>query len=110
MNQPIADKRAFGKVCRELLDRFSARFPNEVFHVATLEAMENLLTQRDRYDGEPGGWAGGLVYIIAKHDLRISPPLFLNRDLEATFGVSMGTIRRRAACLWPVVFPGVFTE
>ena len=110
MSLPIQDKQAFGSICRELLDMFSASFPNKEFHCAALRSLDNLLSRRDHYDGDPGGWAGGLVYMIARHDWNVSHPTFLNRQLEAIFGVSMGTIRKRAVYLWPAIFPDVFVD
>ena len=110
MNQTIRNKLAFGFRCREMLHEFLARFPNEQFCSAALESLRNLLAQRDYYPGDPGGWAGGLVYMIASHDPRVPHPLFHNSDLEAVFRVSMGTIRKRADKLWQVVFPEVFTD
>lgn len=108
MNQTICSKLAFGFRCREMLHEFSARFPNERFQSAVLESLRNLLAQRDHFSGDPGGWAGGLVYIIASHAPKVPHPTFLNRDLEAVFHVSMGTIRKRADKLWPVVPSEVF--
>ena len=32
-------------------------------------------------------------------------PTFLNNELEAIFGVSMSTIRKRAEQLWPAILP-----
>lgn len=117
MSLPIQDKQEFSSICRELLDKFSVSFPNAAFHLVTLQALGNLLCRPDDYDGEPGEWVGGLVYLIAKHDPRftayeprIKLPTFLNRELEAIFGVSMRKIRKRADRLWPVAFPGVFPE
>jgi hypothetical protein len=110
MNQPIYDERSFSFICCKLLSRFSARFPDAAFHFAASEALVNLLVERDQRGGEPGGWVGGLVYMIAKHDPEIKPPPFNNSDLEEVFGVSMSTIRKRADKLWPVVFPKVFSK
>jgi hypothetical protein len=75
MNQVVFDKEEFGSKCRAMLDTFSARFPNDRFHYITLRSLERLLAKRDHYMGEPGGWAGGLVYAIAQHRPDFKTPL-----------------------------------
>ena len=43
-----------------MLAKFSTSFPDEHFYAAALSALENLLAQRDCWDGKPGGWAVAL--------------------------------------------------
>ncbi len=102
-------KQEFRLRCRQMLDEFSSRFPDEAFHFSALQSLEHLVAQRNDCYADPGGWTGGLLYMIAKHNIYVSHPRFHNRDLEEVFGVSMDTIRKRAVHLWPVVFPDVFT-
>ena len=105
MSTPIHDKVEFASICRSMLAKFSTSFPDEHFYAAALSSLESLLAQRDCCDGKPGGWAGGIVYAIARHGREASPLTFLNSELEAVFGVSMSTIRKRAEQLWPAVLP-----
>jgi len=48
--------------------------------------------------GDPAGWAAGLVYWLATKGFRpCGVPNVQNSELEKCFGVSMSTIRKRAA-------------
>lgn len=48
--------------------------------------------------GKPEGWAAGIIYGLANRDRRAcGVPGLLNSEVEVLFGVSMGTIRKRAA-------------
>jgi len=106
MTQPIHSKQEFSVVGRAMLDNFSAIVPHERFHYIVLRSLDRLLAERDCYDGQLGGWAGGLVYAAAQHRPDFERPLgYLNSQLETIFGVPMSTIRKRAEQLWSAIFP-----
>ena len=66
----------------------------------TLENDVYSLVMRDKLPrGNPAGWAAGLLYWIVNDNDRIpcGVPGISNADLEKCFGVSMSTIRKRAA-------------
>jgi hypothetical protein len=92
----------FSLACRGMLAKFFDRFPDEAFQSVACQSLEAFLTQRHHREGKPGGWTGGLVYALAK-DIGPGKHVVLNSDLEAIFGTTMGTIRRRAEQVWPVI-------
>lgn len=109
MNHTVNQAEEFHAACSKMLYRFTDLFPNEAFRVSVLESLQRLEASFDDFNGQPGGWAGAIIYLTAKHGGRkITPPVFLNSDLEATFVVSMSTIRKRAEQLWEVVFPEAY--
>jgi len=92
----------FPSACRGLLARFFDKFPDEAFQSVARQSLEAFLMRcRDRED-KPGGWAGGLVYALTKWT-DLGKHVVLNSDLEAIFGTTMGTIRRRAERVWPII-------
>lgn len=84
--------------CRDGLNRFFGAHPDAATQRRTLKALR-LLTACDKpLRGKPEGWAAGIVYWVANHDRQAcGVPGLLNSEVEARFGVSMGTIRKRAA-------------
>ena len=102
----------FVKACKAPIDRMFANFKdaglrrqfardNERRELR--KRLENdvysLLASGKPLRGDPAGWAAGLLYWIVNDDDRIpcGVPGISNADLEKCFGVSMSTIRRRAA-------------
>ena len=83
---------------REHLDRFFAAHPNNGLHRRSLKALRFVASSGERLDGRPEGWSAGIVYAVANLDRQAcGVPGVLNSEIEAAFGVSMETIRRRAA-------------
>lgn len=82
------------KACRKLLDGFFEKHPNDELRVRAGEALSSLLGRDTAMPGAPGGWAGGIVYAVGSSGCGV--PGIMNADLEAAFGTTMGTIRRRA--------------
>jgi len=82
------------KACRKLLDGFFERHPNEELRERARQALNALLGRGMALGGAPGGWAGGIVYAVGGTGCGV--PGVMNADLEAAFGTTMGTIRRRA--------------
>ena len=82
------------KACRKLLDGFFERHPNDELRERASQVLA-LLSGRDMaIGGAPGGWAGGIVYAVGGTGCGV--PGVMNADLEAAFGTTMGTIRKRA--------------
>lgn len=92
----------FSSACREMLAKFFDSFPDDAFQSVALQSLETFLTQCQHPDGKPGGWAGGLIHTLAKNT-GLGKHVVLNSDLETIFGVTIGTIRRRADQVWPVI-------
>jgi hypothetical protein len=90
----------FSLACRELVTAFFDKFPDERFRSVASQLLETFLGQQ--CDGKPGGWAGGLVYALTKWT-DLGKHVILNSDMEAVFGTTMGTIRRRAEQVWQVI-------
>jgi hypothetical protein len=90
--------RDFEDACREHLERFFSAHPDAAMQKSALKALR-FLTARDKpLLGKPEGWAAGIIYALATRGRRAcGVPGVLNRDFEQLFGVSMGTIRKRAA-------------
>ena len=82
------------KTCRGLLDAFFERHPNDDLRDRVGDALSSLLGRDMAMPGAPGGWAGGIVYAVGGTGCGV--PGAMNADLEAAFGTTMGTIRRRA--------------
>ena len=91
-------KRDFELACREPLERFFGNHPNAVMKIRVLKALRFLTSIDKPLLGKPEGWAAGIIYAAANRDRQAcGVPGILNREFEAFFDVSMGTIRRRAA-------------
>ena len=86
------------RACRGLLDHFFDLHPNAAMERRALKALRLLLASDASLTGASGGWAAGIIYAAANRDRRAcGVPGILNSDFAAFFGVSMGTVRRRAA-------------
>ena len=84
--------------CRELLERFFADHSDVTAQKRVLEALRFLTADNKPLTGKPEGWAAGIIYAVTNRDRQAcGVPGLLNSEFEAIFGVSMGTIRRRAA-------------
>jgi hypothetical protein len=84
--------------CRERLELFFGSYRDAVMQKRALKALRFLTACDKPLLGKPEGWAAGIVYALADRDRRAcGVPGVLNSDFEQFFGVSMGTIRKRAA-------------
>ena len=88
----------FELACRERLDHFFGSYRDAAMQKNALKALRFLTTCDKPLSGKPEGWAAGIIYALATRGQRAcGVPGVLNRDFEQLFGVSMGTIRKRAA-------------
>ena len=84
--------------CRQHLERFFGDHPNPAMQKSALKALRFLAACDKPLLGKPKGWAAGIIYALATRDrCACGVPGVLNSDFEQFFGVSMGTIRKRAA-------------
>jgi len=84
--------------CRKLLERFFDDHPDADMKKRALKALRFLAVSDKPLAGKPEGWAAGIIYAVANRDRQAcGVPGLLNSEFEALVGVSMGTIRRRAA-------------
>ena len=84
--------------CRDALDAYFSKHPNPALQAACLPALDELLKRDVKLTGALAGWMGGLVYAVA-NDAKFPCGVdgVLNADFSAAWGVTMNTIRRRAA-------------
>jgi hypothetical protein len=86
--------------CREQLDRYFASHPNPALEMRSMKALRLLATAEKPLAGQAQGWAAGVVYAIANLDRQTcGVPGLLNAEFAKMFGVSMETVRRRAASI-----------
>lgn len=84
--------------CKGFLNRFLDSYCDDTLRRRALKAVRLLVAGDEPPSGKPGGWAAGIVYALANSDRRAcGVPGLLNKDIERSFGVSMGTVRNRAA-------------
>lgn len=84
--------------CRQHLERFFGGYPDPAMQKSALKAWRFLTACHRPLLGKPEGWAAGIIYTLANRGRRAcGVPGVLNSDFEQFFGVSMGTIRKRAA-------------
>lgn len=92
MNQDIV------KQCREHLDRFFASYRNPAMQTSAMKTLRFVAAGDEPMRGRSEGWTAGIVYALANRDRRAcGVPGMLNAEVEEFFGVTMTTIRRRAA-------------
>lgn len=84
--------------CREHLDRFFESYPDPTMQKRSLKALRFLSSRGNPLAGKPEGWAAGIIYGLAtRHRRACGVPGILNAEFERFFGVSMSTVRKRAA-------------
>ena len=84
--------------CRKRLERFFDDHPDAAMKKRALKALRFLAASDEPLAGKPEGWAAGIIYAVANRDRQAcGVPGLLNSEFEALAGVSMGTIRKRAA-------------
>ena len=80
------------------MDCFFAVHGDVALQERALKAMRFLTVSDKVLAGKPAGWAAGIIYALANRDRQAcGVPGLLNSELEVFFGVSMTTIRKRAA-------------
>jgi len=85
-------------ICQESLERFFGQHPDAATQSRALKILRLLTACEEPLRGNPEGWAAGIIYWAANHDRQACGVHgLLNSEVEALFGVSMGTIRKRAA-------------
>ena len=84
--------------CRIYLDRFFTHYRAPSMRKSAEKVLRFLAVSDEPMNGKPEGWAAGIIYAIANLNRRAcGVPGILNADLEDLFGVTMSTIRKRAA-------------
>lgn len=84
--------------CRTLVERFFDDHPNAAMKRHALKALRFLAVSDKPLAGKPEGWAAGIIYAMANRDRQAcGVPGLLNSECESLVGVSIGTIRKRAA-------------
>jgi hypothetical protein len=92
----MEDTRKFQQECCALIDRFCGKFMQHRPLAPKAKRMVKMLAgSGEPLRGEPGGWAGGIIHAMTCHGCGV--PGVLNASLEKSFGVTIGTIRKRAA-------------
>ena len=85
------------QIYQKLLTTFFKKHPNPQLQVEVKRILKRFLSLKISMPGKPGGWVGGIVYAISS--IGVGVPGVLNSELEESFGVSMGTIYKRAAMI-----------
>jgi hypothetical protein len=85
------------QTCQQQLAAFFRKFPNAPLQAEVNRILKRLLALKIPMPGKHGGWAGGLVYAMSS--IGAGVPGVLNSELEKVFGVSMGTVYKRAAVI-----------
>ena len=86
------------QACKQHLDRFFRRYPDPVMQEGAMKALRFLASDDEPLAGKPEGWAAGILYGLANRYRRpCGVGGILNAEFAAFFGVSMDTIRNRAA-------------
>ena len=99
-----ATTTAFESECRSHLDRFFAAYPNAALEKQVHKALRLLRASEKPLQGKTEGWAAGIIYAVA-NDGRFpcGVPDILNADFERFMGVTMNTVRTRAARVKDVI-------
>jgi hypothetical protein len=85
-------------ICRERLDEFFTSYRDGALEERAKKALRFLSTSEKPLAGKPEGWAAGIIYAVANLDRQAcGVPGLLNSDFIDFFGVSMETVRKRAA-------------
>jgi len=88
----------FQKLCREHIDRFFASYSDTAMQKSAMKTLRFLAAGDEPMRGKPEGWAAGIIYALANRDRRAcGMPGMLNAEVEQFFGVTVNTVRRRAA-------------
>lgn len=89
--------RQITQACRRHLERFFRSYPDSALQERATKALRFLAAGDAELAGKPAGWAAGIIYALANRGRRAcGVPGILNAEFEQFFGVSMGTVRKRA--------------
>src|ERR1700690_3811452 len=84
--------------CRERLEDFFASYRDAALKERAMKALRLLSASEKPLAGKPEGWAAGIIYAVANLDRQACGiPGVLNSEFIDFFGVSMETVRKRAA-------------
>jgi len=90
--------RQRAKMCQEHLERFFQSYRDAALAKSAEKAMRFLTASDVSMGGNMAGWAAGIIYALSNRNCRAcGVPGLLNAEVEEFFGVSMCTIRKRAA-------------
>ena len=94
----IISNRTIAIACKEHLERFFASYPDASLQKRTTKAVRFLEAHEEPMTGKPEAWAAAIIYVLTNQDRQpCGVPGLLNSEFAEFFGVSMGTIRKRAA-------------
>ena len=94
----IASIHSVETACKEHLDRFFASYPDSALQKRATKAARFLSADDKPLAGKGEGWAAGIIYAVANLDRQAcGVPGLLNSEFAGFFGVSIGTVRKRAA-------------
>jgi hypothetical protein len=84
--------------CRDRLEDFFASYRDAALKERAMKALRLLSASEKPLAGKPDGWAAGIIYAVANLDRQACGiPGLLNSEFIDFFGVSMETVRKRAA-------------
>src|SRR6185437_1315173 len=84
--------------CREHLERFFGQYPDGTLNKRAMKALRLIAASGEPMPGRSAGWAAGIVYYLVNQCRQsCGVPGLLNSEFESIFGVTMSTIRKRAA-------------
>lgn len=88
----------FEAECRTLLDRYFASHADATMQMQAHKALRMLRASEKPLQGKAEGWAAGIIYAVANDGcFPCGVPGLLNSEFEQFMGVTMSTIRYRAA-------------
>ncbi|MCC7408886.1 MAG: hypothetical protein IT442_12495 [Phycisphaeraceae bacterium] len=94
----------FEAACRAHLDRFFAEHPASVDQLRAYKALRLLRAGEKPLRGKAEGWAAGIIYAVATDGrFPCGVPGVLNAEFEQLMGVTMSTVRYRAARVMELV-------
>ena len=100
-NMAKFDNETAAAECLQVLNAFFTRHPNPQLQAWAMGSFQKLLKRGVQLTGSPAGWMAGLVYAVANHGKRpCGVDGLLNAEFTEAFGgVSMSTVRSRAATI-----------
>jgi len=94
----VSTERNFERTCNRCIERFCDRYGDRTMQKRAVKALRFIMVSDQPLRGKPEGWAAGIIYALATRGHQAcGVPGVLNADLEHLFGVTMSTVRRRAA-------------
>ncbi len=88
----------FEAECKAHLDRFFMAYPDATMQRRADKALCLLRSSEKPIKGKTEGWAAGIIYAVGTYDRPpVGVPGVLNSEFEKFMGVTMSTVRQRAA-------------